>query len=76
MGAILFTLIKETTLTMLGRVAWSTIFERFYTRLVVTGLEKLESMSTNDLERDTVHDVLVSLQGKKLKVIEDVLSNK
>jgi len=67
---ILFKLIKETTLAFISKVAWKAVFERFYTRLVVFGLNKLKAMSTNDVVDDTVQDIIDSLKGKKLAVID------
>jgi len=76
MTGVLLLLLKETTLSMFGKIAWKIIFERFYTRLIITGLNKLKSMSTNDISTDTINDIIDSLHGKKLRVVEDVLSNK
>ncbi|MUK40998.1 hypothetical protein GNP61_05430 [Aliivibrio fischeri] len=51
------------------QITWQVIVERFATRVVVWGLEKLKSLTTNDVVQDTVDDVLQSLQGKRLKEV-------
>ena len=62
--------LKETILSLLGRVMWKAIAERMATRLVVYGLEKLEGYSTNYVVKDTVNDIKNQLKGKGLKVID------
>jgi len=64
-------MVKEMLLSLIGRVAWQAIFERASTRLVIFSLRKLESYSTNSVVRETVADVINSLRGKGLKVIEE-----
>ena len=71
MVGIIYSLLKEATLSILGKVAWKAIFERFYTRLVIYGLNKIKDMSSNDVVDETVDDIINSLKGKRLKVIED-----
>ncbi|MBY7851758.1 hypothetical protein KW493_21745, partial [Vibrio fluvialis] len=39
-------------------------------RLVIWGLEKIKSLSTNDVTQETVNDIILSLKGKKLKEVE------
>ena len=73
MYGILFTLLKETTFTIIGKISWGVIFERFYTRLLVFSLNKIKDMSSNDVVDNTVDDIIRSLKGKKLKVIENTL---
>jgi hypothetical protein len=70
MTSVLIKLLKETFMTLLGRLTFQVLVERFATRLVVYGLEKIQAQATNDVTKDTVQDVLNQLQGKKLKVIE------
>jgi len=67
---IAFVLLKEMVLSMAGKVMWGAVAERFATRLVVYGLEKLESYSTNYVVKDTVNDIKNQLKGKGLKVID------
>jgi hypothetical protein len=55
---------------MVAKVAFKAVAERFATRLVVYGLEKLESYSTNYVVKDTVNDIKNQLKGKGLKVID------
>jgi hypothetical protein len=71
MTQIVYMMIKEMLLSLIGRVAWQAIFERASTRLVIFGLKKLESYSTNQVVDDTVNDIINSLKGKGLKVIDD-----
>lgn len=52
------------------QITWQVIVERFATRMVVWGLEKLKTLTTNDVMQNTVDDVLLSLQGKRLKEID------
>ncbi len=55
---------------MFFQVAWKVILERFASRLVIWGLEKVKNLSTNDVTQDTVNDIILSLKGKKLKEVE------
>jgi len=71
MISIVFSLLKETTLSILGKVAWRAIFERLYTRLVIYSLNKIKNMSSNDVVDETIEDILNSLKGKRLKVVDD-----
>ena len=63
-------MLKEILLSMVAKVAFKAVAERFATRLVVYGLEKLESYSTNYVVKDTVNDIKNQLKGKGLKVID------
>ncbi len=72
MTSVLIKLLKETFMALLGRLAFQVLVERFATRLVVYGLEKIQAQATNDVTRDTVQDVLNQLQGKRLKVIDSL----
>ena len=60
MTSVLYVLLKEMVLSMAGKVMWGAVAERFATRLVVYGLEKLESYSTNYVVKDTVNDIKIS----------------
>jgi hypothetical protein len=71
MTQIIYMMVKEMLLSLIGRVAWQAIFERASTRLVIFGLKKLEGYSTNQVVDDTVNDIINSLRGKGLKVIDD-----
>lgn len=71
MVTIVYSLIKELFLSVLGKVAFKAILERFFTRLIVYGLEKLKDMSTNQVVDDTVQDIIVSLSGKGLYIIDN-----
>jgi len=70
MISTLVTMFWEMSIAILGKVAWKAVFERFYTRLVIYGLNKIKSMSTNDVVDDTVQDIINELKGKKLAVID------
>ena len=72
MVGILFTMLKEIFLSLIAKIAFKTVLERFSTRLVVYGLEKLKDYSTNDVVDETVQDVINQLKGKRLKVVEDL----
>jgi hypothetical protein len=69
MTQILYMVLKETILSLLGRVMWKAIAERMATRLVVYGLKKLEGYSTNEVTSGLVQDILASLEGKGLKAL-------
>lgn len=70
MHKIIWLVLKETLLAMVAKVAWKAVAERFLTRLVIYGLEKLRDMSTNDVLQTTVNDIITSLQGKRLVVAD------
>ena len=61
--------IWEVLKGLLFQIGWRIVFERFTTRLVIWGLETLKNLTTNDVVEETVNDVLLSLQGKRLKEI-------
>lgn len=69
---ILFTMLKEIFLSLIAKVAFKVVLERFSTRLVIYGLEKLKNYSTNEVVDETVQDVINQLKGKGLKVVEDL----
>ena len=71
MVGIAFTMLKEILFGLVGQIAFKVIAERFDTRLVIYGLNKLKEKSTNDVIDDTVSDIIGQLKGKKLKVVED-----
>ena len=73
MTSIFYMIIKEMVLSMVGKIGWKIVGERLATRLVVYGLKKLESLSSNTVTTALVRDILDSLQGKKLKVIDGQL---
>jgi hypothetical protein len=66
---IVFIMLKEILLSMVAKVAFKAVAERFATRLVVYGLEKLEGYSTNEVTSGLVKDILASLEGKGLKAL-------
>ncbi len=72
---IVFNLLKEMLLAMVMKVAWKAVAERFFTRLVIFGLNKLKDYSTNDVVDETVADITASLSGKGLTVIDNTTKN-
>lgn len=69
---IMFTMLKEILLSLIGKIAFKAIGERFATRLVIFGLNQLKSYSTNDVVQETVDDIIASLKGKRLKVADEL----
>jgi hypothetical protein len=66
LGKTLWDVVKGLVL----QVAWKVILERFASRLVIWGLEKIKTLTTNDVTQETVSDIIYSLKGKKLKEVE------
>ena len=71
MTTIMFNLLKETFLSLIAKIAFRTVAERFMTRLVIYGLNKLKDYSTNEVVDETVQDIIDQLKGKRLKVVDD-----
>ena len=74
MTTILFTMLKEIFLSLIAKIAFKTVLERFATRLVVYGLKKVKDYSDNDVVDDTTQDIINQLKGKRLKVIDELVS--
>lgn len=72
MISILFTALKEILMTLVFKLGFKILAERFATRLVIYGLEKLKTYSTNDVVDETVQDIINQLKGKKLKVVDQL----
>ena len=72
MVGILFTMLKEVFMALVAKVAFKVVLERFSTRLVIYGLEKLKGYSTNEVVDETVQDVINQLKGKGLKVVDEL----
>ena len=72
MTTIAYSLLREDFLSLVGKLAFRVLAERFMTRLVVYGLEKLRGYSTNEVVEETVTDIISQLKGKKLKVIDEL----
>jgi hypothetical protein len=68
---ILLAALKEILLALVAQVAWKAIAERFITRAVIWGLKKLRDYSTNDVVDETLTDIITSLSGKRLHVIDN-----
>ena len=67
MGTVLIEILKA----LVFKLAWRTLVERAVTRGVIWGLKKLQSMSSNSFAKNTLEDVIRSMQGKGLKVMDD-----
>lgn len=74
--AIALSALKEILLATVAKIAWKTIAERFFTRVVLYGLRKLESYSDNDVVDDTINDIIKNLEGKRLYVIENEVAKR
>ena len=72
MTTIAYSLLREVFLSLVGKLAFRVLAERFMTRLIIYGLEKLRSYSTNEVVEETVTDIISQLKGKKLKVIDEL----
>jgi len=70
MTTAIFMMLKEILMSVLGKLPFKVIGERFTTRLIIYSLNKLKSMSTNEVVDDTVNDIINNLKGKKLAVID------
>jgi hypothetical protein len=66
-GVITRLALKEIVIGMLKRVQWDVIAERLLTGLVVQSLEKIASMSSNELTKENVELIAAMLRGKRLK---------
>ena len=73
MNALVFKVLKDLLLSVLGKIAFKIVAERFLTRLIIYSLEKLKDYSTNDVIDDTVQDIINQLRGKKLAVVDKEL---
>ncbi len=68
---VLLLALVEICKALLLQVAWKEVASRFVQRLVITGLEKLAKWSSNDLTVQTCNDIIASLQGKRLSIIDN-----
>ena len=59
----------ELLTSLIAKITWEVVLERFATRSVIWGLETLKGLTTNDVVQGTVDDILLSLQGKRLKEV-------
>jgi membrane protein implicated in regulation of membrane protease activity len=75
-AAIAISALKELLLATVAKIAWKTIAERFFTRVVLYGLRKLQSYTDNDVVDQTVNDIIKSLEGKRLYVIENEVAKR
>ncbi len=63
---VVLKLVYEVVLMMLGRINWKIVIERFVSRLVSWGIERLANMKTNSLGKDTAIDILRQMQDEGL----------
>ena len=70
MIGLIWVFVQEIALSMVGKVALKHVGERLATRMVVHGLNKLKDKVDNDVAKETVDDIVDSLKGKRLKVID------
>lgn len=54
-------LVLEALKAMLMRIDWAVVVERFASRVVVWGLHKIESLTTNSVVKGTASDFLEQL---------------
>lgn len=66
LNTLLIKLTQEAALALIGRLPWAAIIERLVSRIAVTGLRKLASMSSNSLTQETVEDMITAIQTKDL----------
>lgn len=71
MVKIVLMAVVEIAKGMLFKIAWQAVGERFFSRLVIYGLEKLNAMTSNEVATETLNDITSSLKGKRLKVIDE-----
>lgn len=62
--------VMEAGMALIGRIAWKTVAERWFTRQVIKGLRKLQDYDSNDLYSEEVDIIIGDLQGKRLKVAD------
>ena len=70
MTPVITALLKEIGLALFRKISIKILAERFATRLVLYGLNKLQSQATNEVAKETVTDIISQLKGKKLKIID------
>ncbi|MGL4939389.1 hypothetical protein [Shewanella sp.] len=63
---------KDIGMATATKIAWKMVSERFFTRAVIYGLEKLKDSTENDVVDGTVEDIINSLRGKNLDVIDQM----
>lgn len=59
--ALIGGLVVDTLQASLRKVDWAVVIERLVSRVVVMGLRKLEQMTTNQLLKDTVDNIIEQL---------------
>lgn len=65
-GGIVLNMIKDALLAMVMKVEWKVVIERATSRIVVRGLHRLASLSSNSLLTETVDDMVQQLERKGL----------
>ncbi len=64
--SVFFKMLGDIVLAMLMQIGWRVIFERLLTRVMVGCLNWLASLSTNQIYKATVTDILKDFQGRGL----------
>ena len=63
---VVFKMLGDIGLAMLFKIGWRAIFERLLTRVLVGCLNWLASLSTNQIYKATVTDILKDFQDRGL----------
>lgn len=66
LGGIVLNLVKDAVMAMLMKIQWKVVIERATSRLVVRGLHRLASLSSNTLMMETVDDLVAQIESKGL----------
>ena len=69
--SILWKIIVDAVLALVGRIGWKIIVERAVTRSALALLDWLASMSTNQLTKEFVQDIRDELTGVGLPKAQD-----
>jgi len=65
-GGLTWHLVFDTLAAILGRIAWPIIIERLLTRLIISFLNWLRDITTNDVTQATVEDIRDQLVRARL----------
>ena len=66
LGGIVLNLVKDAVLALVMKIQWKIVVERVTSRLVVRGLHRLASLSSNSLMMETVDDLVSQIESKGL----------
>lgn len=65
-GGLTWKLLADAIAALLGRIDWTVVLERFLTRMAISFLRWIETLSTNDVVDETVNDIIAQLKEKRL----------